>query len=195
MSTANAVPMPNLTMPTIEHETSPAIAAEVARTKRFLAGPILGDSGMNVTIVGHLAGPYHPEQAANCGAVMRFAWTGPVSQGRFPAGYPPNQLFDEHPHRALVPVGTNINLKLIEIELVDGASWEDAVVETAFSLANLPSWLLSKRAVCRQEAAERIEEEMAAIVGTQPNIAICFPSDCIYRSIVMKTYPNHNWPN
>lgn len=182
-------------MPTIEHETSPTIAAEVARVKRFLAGPIMGDSGMNAIIVGHVAGPYYPEQAANRGAVMRFAWTGPVTQGSFLNGYPPNQLFDEHPHRAFLPVGTNINLKLIEIVLVGGGSWEDAVVEPSFSLANLPSWLSSKRAGWRQAAAGRLEEEMAAIVATQPNITVCFPSDCIYRSTVMKTYPNHNWPN
>lgn len=182
-------------MPIIEHETSPAIAADVARTKRFLAGPILGDSGMNAIMLGHVAGPYHPDQAIKPGAVMRFAWSGPVTKGSFPGGYPPNQLIDEHPHRAFLPVGTNVNLKLIEIVLVGGGSWEDAVVEPTFSWATLPSWLASKREGWRQAVAGRLEQELAAIVATQPNITICFPSDCIYRSTVMKTYPNHNWPN
>lgn len=182
-------------MLTIEHETSPAIAAKVARTQRFLAGPIMGDSGLNAFIVGHGAGPYHPEQASNCGAVMRFAWTGPVTQGSFVNGYPPNQLYDEHPHRAFLPVGTNRSLKLIEIVLVGGGTWEDAVVEPSFSLANLPTWLNSKRTGWRHSVAGRIEEEMAEIVTTQPNITICFPPNCIYRSTVMKSYPNHNWPN
>ncbi|MBD8051104.1 hypothetical protein [Limnohabitans radicicola] len=162
-------------MPTIEHETSPAIAAEVARVKRFLAGPIKGDSGMNAFIVGHVAGPYCPDQAANCGAVMRFEWTGPVIQGSIFNGYSPNQLFDEHPHRAFIPAGTNSNLKLIEIVLVRGCSWEDAIVDPSFSLANLCSWLSSKRAGWRQAVAERLEEEMAAIVATQPNISVCVP--------------------
>ena len=151
-------------MLTIEHETSPAIAAQVARTKRFLAGPILGDSGLNAVIVDDPRGPYHPQQAANCGAVMRFTWCGPVATGYYTAGYPPNQLFDEYPHRAFLPVGTNMNLKLIDIKLVSGSSWE-------------------------------LEEDVAAIVRTQPDITICFPSGCCYRSIVTGKFPYHNWPN
>lgn len=182
-------------MPTIEHETSPSIAAEVARTKRFLAGPILGDSGMNAFIVGHQAGPYHPEQAENRGAIMRFSWTGPVTQGYFAKGYPPNQLFDQHPHRAFVPVGTNIDLRLFDIKLVGGASWEDVVVEPSFSLAALPSWLLSRRPGWRKNAVKRLQKEIAAIVAMQPLIRICFPPECDYQFDLMKAYPNHNWPN
>ena len=178
----------------IEHETSPSIAAKVARTKRFLAGPILGDSGMNAVIVGHPAGPYQPEQAAKRGAMMRFSWTGAVSQGSHPSGYPPNQLFDQHPHRAFLPVGPNNNLKLIEIELVDGASWEDAVVEPSFSLVSPSSWFSSKRSGAWRVAVERLEEEMAGIVAKQPDITICFPPICIYQSHLMTAYPNHNWP-
>lgn len=179
----------------IEHETCPAIAVKVARTMRFRAGTILGDSGMNAVIVGHQAGPYLADQAAYRGAMMRFEWTGPISQGSFNFGYPPNVLIDQHPHRAILPVGTNINLKLIEIELVNDASWEDAVVEPSFSLANPSSWLSSTRSGSRRVAVERLEEEMAGIVGKRPNITICFPPICSYQCDLMKAYPNHNWPN
>ncbi len=182
-------------MTVIEHETSPAIAVEVARTTRFLAGPVLGDSGLNAFIVGHKAGPYHPEQPAKHGAVMRFEWTGPNGQGYFPTGYPPNRLFDQHPHRAFVPVGTNRGLRLIEIELVGGGSWEDAVVEPSFSFANLPLWLASRHGGWRQKVAESLKEEILAIVGTRPLITIAFPPKCIYRSNLVKNYPDHNWSN
>lgn len=181
-------------MPIIEHETSPAIAATVARTKRFLAGPLLSDSGMNAVIVNHPAGPYLPGQAAACGAMMRFEWTGIVSQGSFSGGYPPNQLFDQHAHRAFLPVGTNLNLKLIDIYFVNGASWQDAVVQPSFSLTNLCSWLSSKFPGWLQAEAMKLQDEMVGIVANQPNITICFPPHCIYRSNLMQAYPNHNWP-
>ena len=182
-------------MPFIEHETSPAYAADVAIKGRFLAGPILGDSGMNAVIVNHPAGPYFPGQAVQRGAVLRFDWTGPiVPAANKILGYPPNELQDEHPHRALVPVGTNQYLHLVDIRLIRRASWEEAVVEPTFSSLALLSWLASKLPGWKTHQAKRLSQHIAGIVAKRPLISVWFPDGCIYRGTVMKQYPNHNWP-
>lgn len=182
-------------MPIIEHETSPAIAVRIARCGKFCAGPILGDSGMNALIVDHAAGPYASDQAAERGALMRFDWSGPVGSGTHVLGYPPNELQDQHPHRALVPVGTNRFLRLVGIRLTRGSSWKDAVVEPRLTPTSVIPWLLSKKAGWKQRQADLIGNEMRAIVAQKRSISVVFPPHCIYASTVMEQYPNHAWPN
>ena len=63
----------------LQHETDTTTALEIMRTRRFIAGPILGDAGLNACIVGHHRGKYHADQAGRRGAILEFEWSGPVS--------------------------------------------------------------------------------------------------------------------
>ena len=127
---------------TLRHETAPAIALNVARTKRFSAGSILGDSGLNVEIVGHPMGPYHPDQAEHTGAHLILEWSGPIRRSFEPHGYPPDIFFDQHPHRVFVPVGTTCHLRLTGVELDAGTSWQDSVIRPTVSLgSSRRAWL------------------------------------------------------
>lgn len=182
-------------MTVIEHETSPEIATEIARTGRFFAGPILGDSGMNARIVNYNAGQYNPDQAENRGALMSFDWGGPIGSNIHISGFPPDELQDHFPHRALVPVGTTKHLRLVGIKLINGASWEQAVTEPNLKLGSVCEWLVSRLPGWEKREANRIEQEMKSIIKLQPSIKILFPAHCIYKAIVKTQYPNHVWPN
>ena len=50
----------------LQHETDTTTALEIMRTRRFIAGPILGDAGLNACIVGHHRGKYHADRTSRC---------------------------------------------------------------------------------------------------------------------------------
>lgn len=183
-------------MTIIEHETSPAVAVRIAKSGLALGGPIMGDGGLNCVAVNHPAGPPHPGQALGRGAVMRFDWTGPSTNVSPSNGiYQPNLLYDEHPHRAMVPIGTNQHLRLIGITLVGGASWADVIQQPQLTFDSFGEWIRSLRSGWTERAASTLGAEMQATVAKQPLISVGFPEHCIYRSFVQAAFPGHNWPN
>lgn len=179
----------------LEHETSMAIAITIARTKVAFAGPILGDSGLNVIPVGLHHKPYISNQAQSRGALMTFTWGGPIDTGSGAGGYPPDRLQDEHAHRAVVPVGTTKHLKLQSIALIGEASWLDVVQMPQWKIGTTIRWLNSLREEWKEEQAKRIEKEINSIVAQRPSISVHFPPGCIYAQLLRAKYPKHAWPN
>ena len=179
----------------LHHETAPDTALRIARSKRCMAGPILSDSGLNVEIRDHAQGAFNRDQAATKGAVMVFQWDDPICDLSLPHGYPPNILYDQHPHRGFVPVGTTQHLKLIDIKLNTGSSWAMAVTRPApHASAHLVDWALSWLPGWEAREAQKIGKEVVAIVRQQPNVSVVFPPENEYEVLLRARFANVNWP-
>lgn len=180
----------------IEHETSPAIALAVLRSRRFLAGPILSDSGLNVIFDDQENIGCHSGQAVCTGALMTFNWTGPVSKIYCSSGYPPNVLYDQRPHRGFVPVGTTNFLTLVNIELIGEASWQEAVVRPKFIFGSSPRlwvyWLKSHSESWRLNEMKKIQTEIEALRRSPVSICISFPPSSIYEMYLRRKFPSIN---
>ncbi len=178
----------------LHHETSPRIAVQIARTRCCKAGPILGDSGLNVIIPTNANGGYYAGQAQNRGAILIFNWNGPVSRAHFADGYPVDTLYDQHPHRGFVPVGTTNHLKLVGIQLNKGVTWEMAVDVPEFRTKGRKlAWAFSKCPRWKRSQAALIEKEVEKILRGQPTMSVVFPENCIYKSFLLQRYPNVDW--
>lgn len=174
------------------HETAPGIALLIIKSRIFQAGTIIGDSGVNAEIVGHVAGPYNPDQAAARGAILKFEWLGPVSKQEFENGYPPDVLYDQHPHRAFIPVGSTKYLRLIDVELRIGVSWRDL---TYTPERGQPRLLTKWCSWIRQWEEKRIGREVVRVVNTRPLVMVGFPTFSPYEKNLRNKFPNVAWPN
>lgn len=183
---------------TLHHETAPAIALSVARSKRCLAGPILSDSGLNVEIVGHAKGPFHQGQAECRGARLTFEWDGPIAAAHEAHGYPPDVLYDHHPHRGFVPVGTSKHLHLCGVTLMKGRSWTEAVFAPEFSVGMpvraFARWIGSRLPGWTMREALRIEREVSQIVAGRPQMRVVFPPENVYEGHLRERFPHVSWP-
>lgn len=162
----------------VTHETSPRIAVDVVRNRRFVGGPISGDAGLNCFIEGV---EYNPDQASNSGAFITFEWVGERQEvGKFedPA-YKPNVLYDQRPHRAFIPVGTTDHLRLIDLTFAEDSAWSKLVNAPAlpnsqefFSVRAWAKWLAGFRGNWAATEAARVRAELARLVAERPSISI-----------------------
>lgn len=193
----------------VKRETSPAIALQLIRDRECWAGPILGDSGMNVEIENHQNGMYHQNQADDTGAILRFKWDGVVVLG---ANAPKinnmvmqaDLLIDEFPHRAIFPVGTGqgltastATLRLISVYFDSETDWSQLVDDRPkfkFSkVLSLNMWLqwflgLNKKRWVESET-KKIKSEINSILKTTPQIMVVLPPFAPYSSLVKAVYP------
>lgn len=192
----------------VRHETSPEIALQVIRTREFWAGPILGDSGMNVEIEDHPSG-YHNGQAESKGAFLRFDWDGVVVPGKFlqkinELVMPADHLIDEMPHRGILPVGTGqgltgstAKLRLIGVEFAVNIDLSKMARERAefefrklFCLKMWRKWFFGLVGIkFLGSGARNIQSEIDSIVKSKPQIMVVMPPYAPYRDCVCKVYP------
>ncbi|WP_199028876.1 hypothetical protein [Ralstonia sp. ASV6] len=171
----------------IYHETLPAIAIHIARTKQFICGEIAGDAGLNCYIEGSLPNLSVYSQAEKKGALITFEWTGPISSDGYWMFGDPDTLYDQRPHRGFVPVDTTQHLKLVGIELLYGQTFADLVHRP-----NLPSgtdvlkpwiwweWAQSRRSAWVKAQAQQLESTIAALVAERPSISVVPPRRAPY---------------
>lgn len=174
----------------LQHETHPAIALKVLRTRRFVAGPILGDAGLNAFIVVHPRGNYRGEQAAQRGAILEFEWSGPVSAEDYGVYPDLDVCYDQHPHRAFVFVGTTQHLRLVGLKLKSSDGWAEYVRRPVLSLSTFWPWLQSRRGGWVKKQAQLIAEEVERILAERPPVRIVLPRSSPYQHLVRKRYPN-----
>ncbi|WP_437889547.1 hypothetical protein [Phytobacter sp. V91] len=147
---------------------------------------------MNVEILNHPKGPYWQGQARGAGARLIFEWTGPIKNSLEPYGYPPDILYDQHPHRGFIPVGSQSHLYLVGLELTDGASWQTVIPKPEFKLTRpngWKSWLLSKHPQWLEDEVSRIEKEVADIIKSRALVKIVFPPGNCYEVDLRKKFP------
>ena len=174
----------------LRHETHPAIALRILRTRRFVAGPILGDAGLNACIVGHPAGGYNPDQAVGRGAILEFEWNGPISTERYSAYPEPNVCYDQHPHRAFVFVGTTHHLRLVGLSLDNTDEWASHVRRPKLTLNTMMEWLRSRQESWVAEQVASINSEVEQILSTRPSVSIVLPRYAPYLSDIRKLFPD-----
>ena len=174
----------------LQHETHPATALAILRSRRFIAGPILGDAGLNAYIVGHPRGNYHPDQAERRGAILEFEWSGPVSAEEYSA-YPDRDVcYDQHPHRAFVFVGNTQHLRLVGLKLKSQVQWADYVRRPELTLSTIWPWVQSRRQTWVQEQAGMIDAEVKHVLAQKPLVRIVLPRSAPYLAYVRKRYPD-----
>lgn len=173
------------------HETSPWVALQVARTGQFKAGPILGDAGLNAVMENHPKGKFNPDQAASCGAIIEFEWSGPITMDKYISRPEIDCLYDQHPHRLFLFVGSSKHLRLVRVDLKHGYGWEAAVVPPTFDRRRIFDWdmwrqwgasRLNKRWVLAQ--ARNIEKEISSLIAKRPFIEIVKPSYAPYLHLL-----------
>lgn len=172
----------------LQHETDPATALEILRTRRFIAGPILGDAGLNACIVNHQGGDYYPNQAERRGAILDFEWSGPVSTEVYSLMPDRNVCYDQHPHRAFIFVGTTQHLRLVGLTPKEG--WADFVQRPDLTLSTVREWCLSRRKTWAKKQAEAIIAEIKQVVAQKPAVRIVLPNSAPYLSLVDQRFPN-----
>ena len=172
------------------HETHPAIALRILRSRRIVAGPIVGDAGLNAFIVGHPAGDYNPDQAVRRGAILEFEWDGPVSTEKY-SGYPDrNVCYDQHPHRAFVFVGTTQHLRLVGLSLEVADGWASYVRRPELTLKTVKEWFRSRRESWLAEQVAMIDSEVAQILSERPSVSIVLPRSAPYLGYIRKRFPD-----
>lgn len=181
----------NLPSPLIlQHETHPSSALNILRTRRFIAGPILGDAGLNAFIVGHPRGNYRGEQAERRGAILEFEWSGPVSTQDYGVYPDLDVCYDQHPHRAFVFVGTTQHLRLVGLKVKSENGWADYVHRPELTVSTIWPWLQSRRKNWVMEQAEMIAQEVEQTLAQKPAVRIVLPNSSPYHHLVRKRYPN-----
>ncbi len=172
----------------LRHETDPTTALEIMRTRRFIAGPILGDAGLNACFINHPDGAYHPNQAERRGAILEFEWSGPVSSENY-VSYPDrNVCYDQHPHRAFIFVGTTQHLRLVGLKPKEG--WISFVQRPDFSLSAIGTWCRSRRAGWMTKQAGLIAAEVNSTLADKPPVTIVLPSSAPYLQLVRQRFPD-----
>lgn len=181
----------NLPSPLIlQHETDPACALSILRSCRFVAGPILGDAGLNAFIVGHPRGNYRAEQAARRGAILEFEWSGPVSTQDFGLYANQDVCYDQHPHRAFVFVGSSQHLRLVGLKLKSQDGWTGYVNRPELTVSTLWTWLQSRGENWVNKQAEMIAQEVEQALAQRPAVRIVLPQNSAYNHLVRQRYPN-----
>ncbi|HDR9511708.1 hypothetical protein C5615_35900 [Burkholderia cepacia] len=172
----------------LTHETTPYIARTIVESGTFVAGPILGDGGMNACIEGVA---YNPDQAELTGAFVDFEWTGPIESGPARAGHEPNVLYDEQPHRAFVFVCTSKHLHVTGVRFRTGLSWRNAVRVPSrpagaelFSLPAWSEWIQTWSPKWLDKASIALETTMLAKLSSKPSVSIVPPKHCPYLFIL-----------
>lgn len=168
----------NLPSPLIlQHETNPACALNILRTRRFVAGPILGDAGLNAFIVGHPRGKYREEQAERRGAILEFEWSGPVSTQDY--GVYPNLdvCYDQH-------------LRLVGLKLKSKDGWAGYVHRPKLTVSTIWPWLQSRQKNWVTKQAKMIAQEVEHTLAQKPAVRIVLPQNSPYHHFVRKRYPN-----
>ncbi|MBN3761328.1 hypothetical protein [Burkholderia sp. Ac-20365] len=156
------------------HETSPDIALSILRGRKFIAGPILGDAGINCYIEG--VDSYHPDQAASKGAFLTFEWSGPVEASRSISRHEPEVLYDERPHRAFVFTCTKKHLRVTGLSFREGHSFDGLVGQAPWYVLNKPRWA--------EQAHAQIQTEVDRILREKPVISVVPPPDAPYLFIL-----------
>ncbi|MDR8032280.1 hypothetical protein [Burkholderia cenocepacia] len=171
----------------LTHETAPYIARSIVESGSFIAGPILGDAGMNAYID---SGFYNRDQAERTGAFVEFEWTGPVAAAPARGVHEPDVLYDEQPHRAFIFVCTCKYLRVTGVRFRPGLSWRDAVHvpsrPTSAATLSPAAWLAWARTWqtgwLDRQAAE-LESTVLARLATKPSVSIVPPANCPYLFI------------
>ena len=171
----------------LTHETTPYVARSIIETGEFVAGPILGDGGMNACIDGV---SYNPDQAERAGAFLDFEWSGPIESGAR-GKHEPNVLYDERPHRAFVFVCTNRHLRLTGVRFREGHSWRNAMrVPSRPAGAELLSalawseWIQTWSPKWLDKASAALETTMLGKLASKPPVSIVPPKHCPYLFIL-----------
>ncbi|MBW5286534.1 hypothetical protein [Burkholderia gladioli] len=171
----------------LTHETTPYVARAIIESGEFVAGPILGDGGMNACIEGV---SYHPDQAELAGAFLDFEWTGPIESGAR-GEHEPNILYDERPHRAFVFVCTSNYLHLTGVRFRAGLSWRHAVRVPSrpagtelFSLPAWSEWMQTWSPKWLDKASAALETTMLARLSSKPLVSIVPPANCPYLFVL-----------
>ena len=153
-----------------------------------MAGPILGDAGLNACIVNHRGGQYAPDQAERRGAILEFEWSGPVSTKPYSLIPDRNVCYDQHPHRAFIFVGTTQHLRLIGLTAKGG--WSDFVQRPDLSLTTLGEWCLSRRVGWVKGQADLIATEIKQTLARKPHVRIVLPPTAPYLSLIRQRFPD-----
>jgi hypothetical protein len=170
----------------LAHETSLDAALAILRTGRFIAGPILGDAGLNCV-------PYTPgktslpiEKGERSGVTLLFEWSG--SPPHVSGGYVrlPNNLYADA-GRFFVPVRTNQHLTLVDLLIHDQDQLKASAIAAAAEYSRLPSWLsrvFNPSSDALAIHCENLLREIREMLDPPPAITIVFPENCIYRRFV-----------
>lgn len=179
------------------HETSPSVALKVARSGQFMAGPILGDAGLNAVMANHPKGNFNPGQAENRGATLEFEWSGPITMDNYKSRPEIDYLYDQHPHRLFLFLGSRKHLQLVGVNLKQGYGWEEVIAPPTFNVGRFfdrdmwREWLASynkKRWVF--EETKKIEREIKSIVAIKPSIEIAKHPEAPYLRLLEKSARN-----
>ncbi len=172
----------------LQHETDTTTALEIMRTRRFIAGPILGDAGLNACIVGHHRGKYHADQAERPGAILESECSGPVSAEPYSFLPERNVCYDQYPHRAFIFVGTTQHLRLVGPTPLNG--WSDCVLLPDLTLRTIGPWCLSQMGAWTKRQACKIADEVKQTLAQKPPVQIVLPRTAPYLPLVRERFPD-----
>lgn len=140
-------------------------AISIARTKIYLSAsnnPLNADSGLNAGIVGQPLTEQHFEGKE---VKLFFDFDGPVvSMTPFPLTL--GSVYDALPWRAVVPLGTKTELRLVGLTLVD-ASWNEVIPA--------PPWhqiFDCQKNSWKQKKAFELEREILGVIAQKPLITV-----------------------
>lgn len=177
------------------HETNLFVALDVIKKKKFLAGPILGDAGLNVEIKNHPKG-FNPDQSEGKGAILEFEWTGPTTTDTYEIYPEMDVLYDQHPHRAFLFVGSSKYLRLVNVKLKSGFQWSDTISPPTLVFSEILSasmwkdWLSSFHTNWISNKENALINEIAKELDAKPLIKIVTPPDSAYKYQLKRDFPN-----
>lgn len=151
-------------MPThLSHYTSLGAAINIVRSKTFKTAsrdPLNTDSGLNAGIVGQ---PLANQQFQGWDVTLFFDFDGPlVPMSQFPLAV--GAVYDALPWRAVVPLGTTKELRLVKLEEEDDCDWLDCIPP-------VPWWMPFKKCYRKQKALN-LRDEIFDLVAQKPLIKI-----------------------
>ncbi|WP_215399067.1 hypothetical protein [Rheinheimera oceanensis] len=95
--------------------------------------PLAADAGLNCYIKGEKYGFSNTYEGSGC--ILSLEWLGPVSERdvHFPTPYPTDELLNQPPWRAFVPINNDPKLLKVHGYQIAEESWEEVV--------SYPKWL------------------------------------------------------
>jgi hypothetical protein len=95
--------------------------------------PRAADAGLNCFIKGEKYD--NPRRYEEAGCILSLEWLGPVSERdvHFPSPYPTDELLNQLPFRAFVPINNDPKLLKVHGYQIDEESWEEVI--------SYPKWL------------------------------------------------------
>lgn len=145
------------------HYTSLGAAIKIIRTQKYRTAsgdPMNGDSGMNVGIVDEALSNQHFE---GWDVTLYFDFDGPlVPMTSFPL--PVGSVYNALPWRAVVPLGTTKELRLIKLEEEDTCDWLEMIPPA-------PWWIPFKKWY-RKKKAQKLREQTFAMIAKRPLIKV-----------------------